>query len=272
MKTVLLGIAVMLVLVVGGALYFVYTNLDGLVERAIESAGSAAAGTAVEVESVEVDLFAGSAIIRGFTLANPEGYSAAPLLRFDELAVAIDISAMNRNGSTLPITSIAARNPRLLYELRGGASNLDLLRERMASSEAAPEQAGPELNLTIGRIDIEGIGATVRSDLIANPAEVELGAIHLQNLTGTPNEIASQVLRQMLTQLAASAGRVALTLVPEDLRGAGATLRDAAAAQLEQAGTAVGGATEGLREGLGNLLRRGDAQESEEEDSETSEQ
>lgn len=256
MKTLLkivVGLIVVVILLVGGGLYYVYSNLDALVERGIETAGTSAAGTQVAVDSVDLDLLAGSAIIRGFTLANPEGYSDAAMLSFDELAVVIDISSMSRSGGTIPITSITSRNPHLLYETHDGVSNLDTIRERLASdsAEPAPESTGPEPQIEIGSIVIEGIGATVSSDLLPSPAEVELGDVRLQNLSGTPAEIAQQVLRPLLTQLAANAGRIALTLIPEDLRAAGTAVRDAAEARVEQAGDAV-------REGLGNLLRRGD--------------
>ncbi|HEX4930985.1 MAG TPA: hypothetical protein VFV62_09760, partial [Gaiellaceae bacterium] len=42
--------------------------------------GDEAAGTPVRVDAVDLDLLAGSATIRGFTLANPPGYSDAAML------------------------------------------------------------------------------------------------------------------------------------------------------------------------------------------------
>ena len=256
MKRVLLGIVVVLLVLVGGGLYFVYANLDMLVERGIERAGSSATGSAVEVGSVELDLLGGSAIIRSFTLQNPPGYSDAAMLSFDELAVVIDVA--NTDSRNIRIRSVTSRSPHLLYETRDGVSNLDIMRDAVGGSEPAPEASGQQLNLEIGSVVIEGIMATVRSDLLPQPAEVELGNVRLENLSGTPNEIAHQVMRPLLTQLAANAGRIALTLVPEDLRSAGAAVRDAAGAGLEQAGEAVGEATQGLRESIGGLLRRDD--------------
>ncbi|MGV3592706.1 MAG: hypothetical protein ACO1PZ_13545, partial [Gammaproteobacteria bacterium] len=197
-------------------------------------------------------------------LANPPGYSDAAMLRFAELAVVMDLSSLNRDTTNLHIVSVTARDPHLLYELRGGASNVDAMREAVASDEPPPaDTAGPQMQLVIDSIAIENIGATVSSDLLPQPAEVDLGDVHLQDLRGTPNEIAQQVLRPLLTQLAANAGRVALTLVPEDLRNAGAAIRDAADARIDQAGDAVEEATQGLRGTLGGLLNR-DAEDTEE--------
>ena len=262
MKKALLGIVVLLLLLVGGGLYLVYSNLDMIVERGIETAGTAAAGTPVRVDAVDLDLLGGRATIRGFTLANPPGFSDAPMLSFDELAVVIDTASLTSDN--IRIVAITARNPHLLYESREGAANLDVIRERVASDEAAAEStSSADLNIVIDSIVIEGIGATVVSDLMPQAAEVDLGDIRLQNLGGTPAEVAQQVLRPLLTQLAANAGRVALALLPEDVRAAGAAVRDAAAARLEQAGAAVGEATQDVREGLGNLLRRGEEEPAE---------
>ncbi len=250
MKKVILGILVVLVLLIGGAIYLVYTNLDMLVERGIETAGTEAAGTPVQVDSVELDLLGGSAIIRGFTLANPDGFSDAAMLSFDELAVVIDLARMTQQS--ISIVSITALNPHLLYETHEGASNLDAVRDRLASEEPAPEQPGPEMNIEIGSIVIEDISATVSSELMPEPAEVDLGDIRLQDLSGTPNEIAQAVLRPLLTQLAINAGSIALTLLPEDVRAAGATVRDAA-----------GAVTDSVRAGIGNVFRRGADEEEE---------
>ncbi|HEY0962034.1 MAG TPA: hypothetical protein VGE69_06730 [Pseudomonadales bacterium] len=262
MKKALLGIVVMLLLIVGGGLYYVYSNLDGIVERVIETAGSEAAGSDVRVDGVDVDLLAGSATVRGFTLANPPGYSDDAMLRFSELAVVLDLSSLDREAMNLHIVSVTARDPHLLYEMRGGASNVDAMREAVASDAPPPsDTTGTQMQLTIDSVVIESIGATVSSDLLPQPAEVDLGDVRLENLRGTPTEIAQQVLQPLLTQLAANAGRVALTLLPEDLRGAGAAIRDAADARLDEA-------TQDLRGTLGGLLNGdGDADENADDES-----
>ena len=60
MKKVFIALAVIIVLL-GGVVYFVFTNLDKIVETAIETAGSQALGTPVEVGSVELNLMGGTA-------------------------------------------------------------------------------------------------------------------------------------------------------------------------------------------------------------------
>jgi len=52
MKKVLPGIVVMLLLLVGGGMWFVFSNLDAIVERAIETAGTEVAGVEVRVARV----------------------------------------------------------------------------------------------------------------------------------------------------------------------------------------------------------------------------
>jgi hypothetical protein len=254
MKKVIIGLLLTVVLLIGGAIWFVYSNLDSLVEQAIETAGTAAAGTPVRVDSVAIDLMGGSATVRGFTLASPAGYSNEPMFSFAEFAVAIDLTRMN--SQNIGILSVTARNPRVVYEARGGTSNVDVLSQRF-TSDAAPTDSGsePQMHFDIGSIVIEDIAAVLISDRLANPVEVNIGDIRLQNLSGTSTEVADQALSALTAQIATSAGRALLNLTPEQLRAAGDGILDTAADAQEAATGELDEATQDLRERAGNLLR-----------------
>src|SRR5690606_19437479 len=90
MKRLLYIVLAVLVVVVGGMIYLL-NNLDGLVKRAIEVAGTNALATEVRVSSVNIDLANGSATLSGFSIANPPGFSNADMVRFDELYLAFDL-------------------------------------------------------------------------------------------------------------------------------------------------------------------------------------
>ena len=77
MKKVILGtVAVLLVAVVGVGV-FLMQNLDGIVKNMIEKVGSDVVNTEVRVQEVKLNLSEGSATLRGFTVANPPGFSSA---------------------------------------------------------------------------------------------------------------------------------------------------------------------------------------------------
>ena len=256
MKKFLIGLLVLVVLIGGGA-YYLVQNLDNLVERAIETAGTEAVGSEVQVGAVAIDLGGGTATISDFTIANPEGYSADSLLRFGELAVALDLS--NISSQSIGIRSVVARQPRVFFEQRGRTSNFDVLLERLNSGgaePAPPEEPGvpSNLQLTIDSVLVEEIGAGLNSDLLADPVEVELGSIELENLSGTPTEVAHQALTSLLTQVSRSAANAMLGASGEQLRDSA----EAAGQQLlDRAAESAGDAGERVQEGVGNLLNRG---------------
>jgi len=81
MKKVLIALGVVVVLI-GGGLVLLLSNLDGLVKTAIETYGSEAVGSQVSVGSVELNLTEGSAAIYDFSVANPPGFSDQPIMSF----------------------------------------------------------------------------------------------------------------------------------------------------------------------------------------------
>lgn len=173
----LLLILSLLVVMVGAGAVNLSTNLDSIAMWAIESARSNALGTAVWVESVSTDLIGGSATLSGFTVANPAGFSSQDMIKFDELRVANDTRSLN--ADVIRINSIASVNPYVLFDMSGGRSNFDAVRERFPAQEPPAKSAeGPVI--AISEIRIDGIQGS---------------------LQGTPEELARQIARPLLTQL-----------------------------------------------------------------------
>ena len=126
-EKVLIAIAVLVVVMVGAGV-FLFSNLDKIVEAGIETAGTSTLGTAVEVESVELDLVGGTASIYGFSIANPTGFSNASMVSFEELSVSINLQ--NTSGDQIHINSVVARSPFVLYESVDGETNVDAVSAR----------------------------------------------------------------------------------------------------------------------------------------------
>ena len=254
MKKTILGVLVLVVVVIGGGLFYVINNLDSIVEQLIETAGTQAVGSPVTVGSVSIDLTGGSASIMDFAIANPQGFSDASMISFDELSVALDLP--NLSGSLVAINSIVARNPRVFYETIENGSNFETVAARFSSGEteaaAEPEETS-SVQLQIGSILIEDIEAGMKTYLLPNTFQANLGEIRLQNLSGTPEEIAADILQPVLGQLGRTAGSALLNasaeLLQQDLQAVGQQAVDQAQDRLEDA-------TENVREGLGNLLQR----------------
>lgn len=214
MKKVFIALGVIVVLIVGGA-WFVYSNLDAIVETAIETAGSRTLGTNVQVDSVSLDLLGGSASIYGFSIANPQGFANVDMASFDELSVSIDVQ--NMSADNIHIFSIVSRSPHVYYETRGGTTNFDTIASRLGGSEetAAAESTGPQPTIRVDSVLIENIRGTLDDDRLPNQVEVSLGDISLANLNGTPDELAQQIMRPVLRQVGAAAAQVLVQRVTE---------------------------------------------------------
>ncbi len=253
MKKVLIGLVIVLVLI-GGGVFLLFSNLDKIVETGIETAGSSALGSRVEVGSVAIDLTAGSASIYNFSIANPTGYSNAQMISFDELSLDIDLP--NTNGQNVHITSIVARSPHVLYESSGGVTNLDKVSARFDAGEATQPQAtdSANINIMIDSVLIENIQGTLLSDQLPAPVEVSLGNVRLNNLEGDPGVLAQQIMAPVINQVGAAAAQALAQSITELLGNAEAINEQVQDAR-DKIDDVSNQASEAL-ESVGNLFKR----------------
>lgn len=254
MKKLIYSFLVLLVLVVSGVVLLV-NNLDSLVRRAIEVAGTNALGTEVNVGSVELDLAAGSATLKELSIANPSGFSNQDMVSFDELHMAIDLASLN--SDIVRIHSVRSVNPYLHYELQGTRSNVDALRERFPAQPAAAEPApsAGEPVIAVDNIHIAGIQGQLQSDLLPQPVNINLGDVQIPAVQGTPDQLARQIAIPLLTQLSRNASSAVSGVTSEqleaELRARGEQLQQQADERLQEAEENVRGAADDLRNRLG---------------------
>lgn len=246
MKKVIVSILVVAVVLAGAGVWLLYSNLDAIVERVIEQAGTDATGTQVSVESVEVALDERRASIYGFTVANPEGFSDAAMISFDELSVILE--SVDLGANEVNIASVVAMNPRVHFELVGGSSNLQTVSDNLGAGAEEPDQAeaAEPIQLSIDSVAIDDIEASLRSDRISEELQANLGNIRLNDLQGTPPEIARQVAGQIIRRLSETAAGALAERAGEELEQ---RARDELEEQVEDA-------TDRIREGIGDLLNR----------------
>jgi len=199
---VLLGLVIVLLLVVAGAVWFVYTNLDSLVADVIEREGSAATETDVTVGSVSIDLGAGSAGISRLAVANPEGFSAGAAIALGDFTIELDPLAVT--ADPLVIERIAVDGARLLVEQQGTRNNLRTILaslERRASAEPEPEAEGRKF--VIKRFELANAGTTLRVPELGEERSFELPQVVLTDIGRATNgataaAVAEQVLRPVI--------------------------------------------------------------------------
>jgi len=271
------GIILAIVIVVVAVGVYVFTNLDSIIKTAVEEVGTEVTQTKVSLNEVEISLGEGSGALRGFSLANPQGYSDNNVMQFDEVAVALDLATVQ--SDPIVIKEIVIDGPQIVYEFGQGGSNIDTIKENVAGS--APSQDGGSDSSSGGgegpKIVIEnlilrnGQVSVTATELLGETIDAPLPDIHLKDIGkegngATPGQVATEVLNTVLAQVTTAVGAVdisklteQLNINPEDLtkmlgEGAGGITK-----AIEESGgdttKAVEGAVEGAADEAGKALK-----------------
>jgi hypothetical protein len=207
-----IGLAVLIAIGVGG--YYLYSNLDLLVEQAIEQIGSDVVGVAVRVDRVELDLDAGRASVFGLSVANPRGFEGQDAFELAEITLGLDIESL-RDQNPIVLDELRIESPVVFYELNtSGKSNLEALGENASSggdAGATDEESQAPLRLRIremrfadGRVDADtrAIGGIRMKAKLATATLSDVGG---PNGT-TPGEIGSILVKELGRQTVLALG------------------------------------------------------------------
>lgn len=204
MKKVVLGAILVLLITIGFGVYYLLSNLDGLVKSAIETYGSEATQTSVRVDNVKIVLQDGSGAIRGLTIGNPKGFATPNAFSLGEIATQIDLKSLSEDVPV--IEHITIRAPEVFYELNEkGQNNLDKLKSNLqsgastSSTSSSAKSGGSEPKLIIRNLIFSSGNIHARVVPLDKSYELKLPNIQMNDLGGktgaTPSQIASQALK-----------------------------------------------------------------------------
>ena len=211
MKKVIIGFVLLVVIAISGGVYYVLTNLDSLVETAIEKYGSEATQTAVLVDSVKINLADGAAGINGLTVANPNGFVMPYAFSLGEIRAGIDLQSLQEEPYI--INEITVLAPQIFVEINeANKTNLNALKKNLAagssattadkSTPASAEGNAKEPRLIIRRVTFAdgNIQAKVAA-LQDKEYQLKLPKLDMTNLGGskgaTATELASEILKRL---------------------------------------------------------------------------
>jgi hypothetical protein len=228
MKKIGIGVAVLVVLVAGISFYL-YSNMDSYVKAAIEKNGSAATKTAVRVDSVKISLSTGEGTVTGITVDNPSGYAKGKAISIGSVLVKLDIGSVRGTGPIL-IRRITVERPQVAYEFNGSTGNLQVL-QKNAAAYAAQFKSDDARKEIIDDLAVKGgeITATA-AQLQGKSIKLPMPPIHLTNIGkstngATPGQIAGQVVAAITHE----AEKVAAAAVQKEIM---ARVSDAAGSQV----------------------------------------
>lgn len=219
MKKIIVISSLVLVAVIGAALFYVFTNLDALVKAAIEKAGSQTTQTAVRVDDVKIALTDGAGTITGLSIANPKGFETRHAFLLGAVETQINIKSLTQEPYI--IDKVVIRKPQVFYEMnKDRQSNLNMLYNNIAAATADSGGAKKPAAKNEPKLIIRQFlfaDATVEARVVPlndKKYTLKLPSIELKDLGGkngaTPAEISQQVLRVITERALAEVKRAGI--------------------------------------------------------------
>jgi len=230
MRKVFLTLGVIILVAVAAAWYFITFRVDGMIESRMERAATEALGSKVEVGGVHTNLRDGTLTVDSITVANPPGFENPYAVKLNAVEASVDYESRE-------IKRVVIENPEFIIEEAGGLTNFGQMMKALESDSepAASESSGREPVITIRHFRINKTRAAFESRSLDKYTDVKVDAIEMNNLEGTPSELADLIARKVVGELSSEAGM--------------ALLKAQAGKQIDKMGEKVSGALKGL---LGN--------------------
>ncbi|MDT8281462.1 MAG: hypothetical protein RQ982_01470 [Gammaproteobacteria bacterium] len=211
MKKVILGFVLLIIITIAGSVYYVLTNLDSLVESAIEKYGSEATQTAVLVDAVKINLADGAGGITGLTVANPGDFTMPHAFSLGVVRVAIDLQSLQQEPYI--INEITVLTPEVFVEINeNNKTNLNELKKNLVPNPATTSQqdktqvpaegSAKQPRLIIRRVTFADGSIQARVAALQNKEyKLKLPGLDMTNLGGTKGATATQLASEILKRL-----------------------------------------------------------------------
>ena len=234
-------------------------GFDDIVKVAVERAGSKVTKVEVTLDEADVSLTKGTAVLRGLSVANPPGFKTERAFALGEISVSLDIGSITED--TLLVHEVVVTEPRVTYEFAEAGSNIDVIRDNVAShadghadghagggadggggaSDETSAAAAEERKVIIEDLYIRGGMVRVSAALLGGDTmDTSLPDIHIADIgkdTGgaTPEEVTEIVMAALTGEIVGFVGTLDLSSVLKGVEGLPAALKYLAGGQIKDA-------------------------------------
>jgi hypothetical protein len=197
-RTAILLVLAIVLLAVGGGVWWLYTSRDALIKRAIERYGPQVTGVAVKVKEVKLEPLDGRGTISGFELGNPQGFGSPRALTLGQIRLAVDPATLT--SDVVHVKEISLEAPSITYERGAQGDNLSAIQKHIQSQlpksrgagEAKKEDA-PQRKFIVDHVQVRKARVSY-----GGAVAVDLPDLHLRDLGkkrggATAAEIADEV-------------------------------------------------------------------------------
>jgi len=203
MKKVFVVLLVLLLVIGGGVWYFVSFRMDSMIEQQIEQVGTTSFGSRVTVGSVNTSIKDGSLTISNISVANPPGFQNKEAFSLNDIEAAVDYENFD-------IKRVVIDNPEIIIEELNGETNFSrmLAELEQQGSEPASEASGKkEPIITIRHFRMNESQAAFESEALDRYSTLEIDAVELKNIKGTPSEVAEVIANKVIEEIVSEAAK-----------------------------------------------------------------
>jgi len=183
MKKTLIGLVVIILIVVGIAVYGA-SQSETIIRTAVLEYAPKATGSDVSLDKVSVSLLGGSAGLSGLTVGNPAGFKSDHAFDLGNMSVMIDLKSLTQD--VIRIKEVRIDGADLIYEIGTKGNNIGKIQKNI---EAYTQSLGLKASedstakFIVDHIYITGTKVKLASDLLGGKgAALALPDIHLKNI------------------------------------------------------------------------------------------
>lgn len=166
---------------VGGGLWWLSGNIDGLIKNAIENYGSAMTQARVSVGAVNIAPADGKGTIGDLAIGNPAGFKTAHALKVGRIDVEIDIASVAKD--VIVIRNIAIVAPDVIYEKGEAMTNFDAIQKNIGAYLGPADGKKEGKKLIVDLLTVRGAKAEASAAFMGGKTVgVPLPDITLKNL------------------------------------------------------------------------------------------
>ena len=258
MKKGLLYGFLVLVVVIGGGLYYTMSNIGSFITAAVEKYGSQFTQVEVTLDETVIDIASGKGAMNGLTVGNPADFNTDYAIKLAGISLQIDPASVG--SDTIIVKEVSIDAPEVTYEISGSGSNIAAIQENVermiggggktataeAESSEGPKVVIEHLYVRNGKVNVSA--TLLQGKTLTSP----LPDIHLTDIgKDEGGASAGEVISQVMDAIAKSAGSAASSV---DLSALG--LGDISGKTLEAVG-AIGDKLKGAGAGTGDALKDG---------------
>ena len=204
---------IILLLLIGGGI-FVWLNLNGIIERTVESQATAQLNLNTELEGARLSVFGGELNLDDLRIASPQGFTAPQMFSLDNADVNVKLGELR--GDPVRVQKVTLNRPQLVIERTGNAFNFKRAMELMPQTPQKPADQAEPLKVVINELTVKDPTVVVRPGQINIPGltlpkelTLTIPTVTLRDIgtgEGADNGAAvKDVIMQVITMMAASA-------------------------------------------------------------------